>query len=225
MDAKNITSHGEAVREAGRTMALLLEFSRGKVLRPADVDSVLAPWMDANKAWHDAVAADVHGLRTVTPVGSGLPPAASVHMAHAFGLNAETYARGRARGLGIDTAKAFDAWLTREGPDGQRLIWARSPLHAVEALLAVEIAEGGIAHGEDTYVSIRTDMGAPVRTWHAIHDTGAIEAVRSCRICGCTDDDCTWCVERTGEPCTWATDDLCSACVDDGPGTGQEALP
>jgi hypothetical protein len=36
-----------------------------------------------------------------------------------------------------------------------------------------------------------------------------------CRACGCTDDDCSGCVERTGKPCRWVTEghDLCSACV------------
>ncbi len=36
--------------------------------------------------------------------------------------------------------------------------------------------------------------------------------VRQCRECGCTDDDCHQCVERTGAPCHWAEEDLCSAC-------------
>ncbi len=35
---------------------------------------------------------------------------------------------------------------------------------------------------------------------------------RKCRICGCTDSDCSQCVEKTGEPCYWVEDDLCSAC-------------
>ena len=35
----------------------------------------------------------------------------------------------------------------------------------------------------------------------------------SCRVCGCTDDDCSGCVERTGEPCYWVEPDLCSACA------------
>jgi hypothetical protein len=35
----------------------------------------------------------------------------------------------------------------------------------------------------------------------------------SCRVCGCTEDDCSGCVERTGEPCHWAEPGLCSACV------------
>lgn len=34
-----------------------------------------------------------------------------------------------------------------------------------------------------------------------------------CRVCGCTDDDCSGCIERTGEPCMWFEPDLCSACV------------
>lgn len=33
-----------------------------------------------------------------------------------------------------------------------------------------------------------------------------------CRVCGCTDDDCQHCLERTGSPCRWIEPDLCSAC-------------
>jgi hypothetical protein len=36
---------------------------------------------------------------------------------------------------------------------------------------------------------------------------------RRCRVCGCTDDDCRQCIEKTGEPCYWVEDDLCSACI------------
>lgn len=36
--------------------------------------------------------------------------------------------------------------------------------------------------------------------------------VQRCRICGCTDDNCSQCVEKTGEPCFWVEADLCSAC-------------
>lgn len=35
----------------------------------------------------------------------------------------------------------------------------------------------------------------------------------SCRSCGCTDDDCSHCIELTGEPCSWVEPDLCSACA------------
>ncbi len=38
-------------------------------------------------------------------------------------------------------------------------------------------------------------------------------ATISCRICGCTDDDCGACIERTGMACYWVEPDLCSACV------------
>lgn len=41
------------------------------------------------------------------------------------------------------------------------------------------------------------------------------EDMRRCRVCGCMTDDCSGCVERTGEPCYWVEDDLCSACVDE----------
>lgn len=39
-----------------------------------------------------------------------------------------------------------------------------------------------------------------------------IEEARKCRVCGCTDLDCSGCFKRTGEPCHWVAADLCSAC-------------
>jgi hypothetical protein len=35
---------------------------------------------------------------------------------------------------------------------------------------------------------------------------------RVCRKCGCTEEDCTGCIERTGRQCHWVAWDLCSAC-------------
>lgn len=42
----------------------------------------------------------------------------------------------------------------------------------------------------------------------------------TCRVCGCTDDDCRGCIERTGEPCSWWHEysehpdgPICSACA------------
>lgn len=34
-----------------------------------------------------------------------------------------------------------------------------------------------------------------------------------CSKCGCTEDDCSSCVEKTGAPCWWVEPNLCSACV------------
>lgn len=36
---------------------------------------------------------------------------------------------------------------------------------------------------------------------------------RTCRVCGCTDLDCSQCIEKTGVRCNWVEKDLCSACV------------
>jgi hypothetical protein len=36
--------------------------------------------------------------------------------------------------------------------------------------------------------------------------------IRTCRVCGCTDEDCRQCIAKTGEPCHWVEADLCSAC-------------
>ena len=35
---------------------------------------------------------------------------------------------------------------------------------------------------------------------------------RTCRVCGCTDDNCQGCILKTGHPCWWIAWDLCSAC-------------
>jgi hypothetical protein len=35
---------------------------------------------------------------------------------------------------------------------------------------------------------------------------------RRCRKCGCTQSDCSQCIEKTGSPCSWVEEDLCSAC-------------
>jgi len=39
-----------------------------------------------------------------------------------------------------------------------------------------------------------------------------MEKKRKCRACGCTDGGCRQCIEKTGKPCHWAEEDLCSAC-------------
>jgi hypothetical protein len=36
---------------------------------------------------------------------------------------------------------------------------------------------------------------------------------RACRVCGCTDANCLVCILRTGLPCHWVEEDLCSACI------------
>ncbi|MCX8533062.1 hypothetical protein [Chryseobacterium luquanense] len=36
---------------------------------------------------------------------------------------------------------------------------------------------------------------------------------QTCSVCGCTDYDCRQCIEKTGRPCHWYEDNLCSACA------------
>lgn len=49
---------------------------------------------------------------------------------------------------------------------------------------------------------------------HQGEHTPACPPMRACRICGCTDDDCSGCIAATGVPCSWVPGevDLCSAC-------------
>jgi hypothetical protein len=48
------------------------------------------------------------------------------------------------------------------------------------------------------------DIGAEI---DEIHDEP-----RKCRVCGCTDDNCQQCVEKTDQPCHWVEPTLCSTC-------------
>lgn len=45
--------------------------------------------------------------------------------------------------------------------------------------------------------------------------TGLDEESMKCQSCGCTDDDCRQCIERTGFPCCWVAPSKCSACFDE----------
>lgn len=45
-----------------------------------------------------------------------------------------------------------------------------------------------------------------------VEDPARACAPRACRVCGCTELDCSGCIERTGEPCHWVEANLCSAC-------------
>ncbi|MES2487578.1 MAG: hypothetical protein V4581_16730 [Bacteroidota bacterium] len=42
---------------------------------------------------------------------------------------------------------------------------------------------------------------------------------QKCLVCDCTNDDCRQCIQKTGAPCFWVTDNLCSAC------NGQMGIP
>lgn len=37
--------------------------------------------------------------------------------------------------------------------------------------------------------------------------------LRKCRVCHCTDDDCSQCIAATRGPCSWVEEDLCSRCA------------
>lgn len=39
---------------------------------------------------------------------------------------------------------------------------------------------------------------------------------RTCRVCGCTDNNSSECVKLSGCPCHWVEKDLCSVCADIG---------
>jgi hypothetical protein len=72
------------------------------------------------------------------------------------------------------------------------------------------------------YTKAQIEWRALTAGWPRITATSAQNAVDqireltdapdACRVCGCTEDDCSQCVKKTGEPCSWVAPGLCSAC-------------
>lgn len=75
-------------------------------------------------------------------------------------------------------------------------------------------ASAVVANGEWTNWEDRSFFGPTVldALREARDAMKAAPSIRRCRKCGCTDDDCRQCIEKTGGPCHWVEDDLCSAC-------------
>jgi hypothetical protein len=66
----------------------------------------------------------------------------------------------------------------------------------------------------ECWLSLAEQLGEvadDLRTHYIAHSIAPGD--RTCRVCKCTDDDCSQCVEKTGAPCHWIEADLCSACV------------
>jgi hypothetical protein len=55
--------------------------------------------------------------------------------------------------------------------------------------------------------------GALVTPHGAHYCNTCADEVICCRVCGCTDENCSGCIEKTGAPCHWVALDLCSACA------------
>ena len=85
---------------------------------------------------------------------------------------------------------------------------------ALDALLMVASSMGrpfvGLAFQHDArrVALVSYDPGLDDRDEVGFYPQG----FRACRVCGCVEDDCRLCVERTGVPCFWTAPDLCSAC-------------
>jgi hypothetical protein len=100
----------------------------------------------------------------------------------------------------------FMAWF----PDGHPVyidgIWRTMALHE-----ARERASGLTKY--IVTIVCATEAGPPPDDWKSEEEG---REKRRCRVCGCTDDDCHQCIEKTGKPCHWVEKDLCSACANVG---------
>jgi hypothetical protein len=103
-----------------------------------------------------------------------------------------------ARGIAARAAKeALNRILERvtSGAISDEMLMS-APLEAVEVAVA-DLLETGLVEGLAEAVA------------------GALGPDTACRVCGCTETDCSGCIARTGAACSWVENDLCSACVPD----------
>lgn len=114
-------------------------------------------------------------------------------------------------------------------PELDEVILELAPVDHEHAITDEDLDEAAflLEHLTDEESVITVDDGDDER-WRAIAKSlrAAAAAARTgllvtieptteqCRSCGCTNDDCSGCVERTGGPCWWVAPYLCSACVD-----------
>lgn len=85
-------------------------------------------------------------------------------------------------------------------------------------LKARPIAGGGVpALGldEEGAAAVAEQFAAVGSAFQAETTPEPIFDERKCRVCGCTDDDCSGCIAATGYPCAWVSEDLCSRCNDE----------
>ena len=64
-------------------------------------------------------------------------------------------------------------------------------------------------------MKIRVDEAALIADQVGYNLIDFVEAVidQRCRLCGCTNHNCYECMQKTGSPCRWIEEDLCSACI------------
>lgn len=75
-----------------------------------------------------------------------------------------------------------------------------------------------LANGPATIVSHPDAVvpGEPIPSYEVgAKPAPACASVGRCRLCGCVEENCARCIERTGLPCSWASPakDLCTACL------------
>lgn len=93
-----------------------------------------------------------------------------------------------------------NAKIIKNHPDGSIWIYKEQSMNSDDWIATVPAATNCIV----------CDSAAPAVVVDLVKQKLSI---RTCRVCGCNDLDCTQCIEKTGRPCTWVEEDLCSACV------------
>jgi DnaK suppressor protein len=130
-------------------------------------------------------------------------------------IDAKTYGVCRVTGKLIEKERLFavpHATLSNEGK-GQATVQKSEAKPSKEKKPRVK-KEKGTVKLQDSENSesgdLQSDNNAKEKSTVIVQ-----EKIRTCRVCGCTDNNCQQCVEKTGSACHWVEQDLCSACMEE----------
>ena len=86
------------------------------------------------------------------------------------------------------------------------------PHESAHGVIDMQWKGSGVAREPQTFVELQSLRDLLIELGTLKPADGSAKP-RACRVCGCTDEDCRRCIEKTGEPCWWVAADLCSACA------------
>lgn len=118
-------------------------------------------------------------------------------------------------------------WLCMTMTDGRIGLARESDVISIAAHPDHDFVRVRFVDGSIDEVSILSTHGDIVSALHDMHRRVKADK-RKCRACGCTEEDCSQCIEATGLACSWVEADLCSRCqgeIDAGLRIIQEANP
>lgn len=103
-------------------------------------------------------------------------------------------------------------FLSLQTQNGEPTIWFWVPDTTKKEKSIVKLRTVGTGNQFPKDVKVENYVGTYLMASDSLVFHVFVIPERTCVGCGCTENDCRQCIQKTGEPCYWVSDDLCSAC-------------